>query len=123
MGPAPSFRTRALTVACTDLRRSERFYRDILGATDITPEPGMGCPWFRLGSLDITLVPNVAERTPAVFPTHAMPILWLEVDDLPKAAEWFAAQGVEVVDPKDGQYLMVADPDGLVIEVWETRPE
>ena len=123
MGPAPSFRTKGLTIASTDLRCSAWFYREELGATVAPTDDGIGCPWFRLGTLDITLMFNAAERTPAEFPKHAMPILWLEVADLPAAAEWFAAQGVEVVDPGDGHYLMVADPDGLVIEVWETRPE
>jgi hypothetical protein len=52
-----------------------------------------------------------------------MPILWLEVDDLAAAAKRFAQYGVEVVEPGDGQYLVVTDPDGLVIEVWQSQPE
>jgi len=82
-----------------------------------------GVRWFRLGSFDITLMPNAAERSPAIFPTHAMPILWLEVDDLAAAAKRFAEYGVEVVEPGDGQYMLVADPDGLLIEVWQSEPE
>jgi catechol 2,3-dioxygenase-like lactoylglutathione lyase family enzyme len=114
------FRVKALTIACTDHRRSERFYRDVLGATTFpTHDPGYGCPWLKLGTLAITLMPNATERSPAEFPTHAMPILWLEVDDLEAAARMFAEHQVEVITPSDDQFMQIADPDGLVIEVWQ----
>jgi Glyoxalase/Bleomycin resistance protein/Dioxygenase superfamily len=91
---ALTFRFKALTIACTDHRRSERFYRQALGFGSLpTDDPGYGCPWLRLGSLAITLMPNAAERSPAEFPTHAMPIPWLEVDDLGAAARRFAREG------------------------------
>lgn len=119
-----AFRFRALTIACTDHRRSEQFYRDVLGAETMpTDDPGYGCPWLRLGTLAITLMPNAEARSPAEFPMHAMPILWLEVDDLDAAAAHFARHGVEVIDPSDGQFMQIADPDGLVIEVWQSAPE
>lgn len=117
----PTFRTKALTIACTDLQQSERFYKTILGAEVMPTDGGIGCPWYRLGSLAVTLMRNAAERSPAEFPTHAMPILWLEVDDLAAASEWFARHEVPVIDPGDGQFMQVADPDGLVIEVWESE--
>ena len=113
----PVFRTKALTIACTNVKRSEQFYRSVLGAAVLPTDNGVGW-WSRLGSLAITLMPNATERSPAVFPAHAMPILWLEVDDLALAAERFARHNVEVIEPGDDQYMMVADPDGLVIEVW-----
>ena len=118
----PAFRVRALTIACTDVERSARFYETVLGAAVIATDAGT-CRWFRLGSLDITLMPNADERSPAQFPTHAMPILWLEVDDLAAAANRFASANVEVIEPGDGQFMMVADPDGLVIEVWQSESE
>jgi hypothetical protein len=71
----PTFRVRALTIACTDADRSEHFYREVLGATPLPTDNGLGW-WFRLGSLDINLLPNAAEPSPAEFPVHAMPILW-----------------------------------------------
>jgi hypothetical protein len=74
-----------------------------------------------LGSLLITLFFNAEKRSPAEFPTHAMPILWLEVADLAAASAHFARYDVPVVDPGDGQFMMVADPDGLVTEVWKTQ--
>jgi catechol 2,3-dioxygenase-like lactoylglutathione lyase family enzyme len=116
-----AFRFKALTIACTDKRRSEAFYRTVLGAVTL-PTDGY-CPWLQLGSLAITLMPNAAERSPAEFPTHAMPILWLEVDDLAEAAKRFARYNVAVVEPSDGQFMQIADPDGLVIEVWQSQPE
>ncbi len=115
-----TFRPKALTVACTDLDRSRRFYEEVLGASP-DPSDGYGCPWYRLGALYITLMPNAAERSPSSFPDHAMTILWLEVDDLGAAERLFARNQVEVVQPSDGLFMMIADPDGLMIEVWQTE--
>ncbi len=116
-----NFLGKAITITCTDRHRSERFYVGVLGAERL-PGDGFGCSWFRLGALTLSLMSNAAERSPAEFPTHAMQILWLEVADLAAAAEWFAQHGVEVLDPGDGQFMQVADPDGLVIEVWQSQP-
>lgn len=118
----PTFSVRALTIACTNAERSARFYQTVLGAVRLPTDNGIGW-WFRLGSLEVNLLPNAAEPSPAEFPTHAMPILWLEVDDLAAAAERFARHGVAVVSPSDSQCMQVADPDGLVIEVWQSEPE
>jgi hypothetical protein len=65
---------------------------------------------------------NASQRSPATFPEHAMPVLWLEVDDLEAAIQHFDRHKVEIVHPSDGQFLMIADPDGLVIEVWQAQP-
>lgn len=115
-----TFRPKTLTVACTDLDRSGRFYEDVLGASP-DPRDGHGCPWYRLGDWSITLMPNAAERSPSSFPNHAMMALWLEVDDLAAAERLFARDQVEVVQPSDGQFMMIADPDGLMIEVWQAE--
>lgn len=119
---SPAFSVRALTIACTDCARSEQLYKTVLGASVLPTDNGVGW-WFRLGSLDINLLPNAAERSPAEFPTHAMPILWLEVQDLAAASDHFSRNGVEIIDPGDGQFMQVADPDGLVIEVWQLELE
>jgi catechol 2,3-dioxygenase-like lactoylglutathione lyase family enzyme len=116
----PRFHVRALTIICTDPQKSAAFYRDVLGAAPLPTDNGIG-DWFRLGTLEITLLPNASEHSPATFPTHAMPVLWLEVENLKAAAEQFARQGVSVVDAGDGQFMMIADPDGLVIEVWQDQ--
>ena len=50
-----------------------------------------------------------------------MTVLWLEVDDLEAAARLFARDQVEVIQPSDGQFMMIADPDGLMIEAWQAE--
>jgi predicted enzyme related to lactoylglutathione lyase len=47
--------------------------------------------------------------------------LWLQVNDLEAAARRFAKAGVEIIQPSDGQFMMIADPDGLVMEVWQAE--
>jgi len=118
-----SVRFKALTILCTDLARSVRFYQNVLGAAPLRQDESGGGPWYTLGSLTITLVPNAAERSPADFPTHAMPMLWLEVDDLEMAHARCGAAGVEIVAEPDELFMMIADPDGLLIEVWQSDGE
>jgi hypothetical protein len=38
---------------------------------------------------------------------------------LAAAAHQFARHGVRVIFPSDGQFMQIADPDGMVIEVWQ----
>lgn len=118
------FTGRAVTIACTDQRRSERFYEGVLAAERI-PGDGYGCSWFRLGPLTLTLMPNATEPSRAVYPTHAMPILWLETPDLEAAHRHLVRHRVPVIEHDPGLFLTITDPDGLLIEVWqadETEP-
>jgi hypothetical protein len=48
-----------------------------------------------------------------------MTMLFLEVDDLEAAQEHFARRKVQVIQPSDGQMMIVVDPDGIPIEVWQ----
>jgi hypothetical protein len=41
-GRKPEFRVRALTVACTDVKRSVQFYEAVLGASMIPTDNGVG---------------------------------------------------------------------------------
>ena len=120
--PRLKVRIRAITIYCTEIERSVRFYEAVLGAVRKPTDNGVG-DWFRLGGLDLSLVQNAAEPSPAVFPTHAMPVLWLELEDLASATERFRQDQVTIVDEGDGQFLMIADPDGLPIEIWEREPQ
>jgi len=115
--PGPSFQVKAVTIVCSDDSRSDRFYREVLGAVVLPGE--ITCRWYRLGSFTITLMPNAEGRSPADFGQHPMTMLYLEVDDLEAARKQFARHKVEVVVPSDGQMMIVADPDGLPIEVWQ----
>jgi catechol 2,3-dioxygenase-like lactoylglutathione lyase family enzyme len=117
-----SFWIAAVTIACTDLARSVDFYEKLLGAVR-EPGDGYGCPWFKLGPVSISLLHNATAASPAKFPDHPMAMLWLETDDLAGAAQRFAKFGVEVLNPSDGQFMMVTDPDGIVIEVWQSEPD
>jgi catechol 2,3-dioxygenase-like lactoylglutathione lyase family enzyme len=113
-----TFRFKALTVACSDLARSRRFYRTVLGAAVVQTPDGIGCPWFRLGSFVFTLMPAAAAPSPAAYMTQAAYMLWLEVADLAAARARFARHQVRVVEDHE-ESLVIADPDGLLIEVWE----
>jgi catechol 2,3-dioxygenase-like lactoylglutathione lyase family enzyme len=113
------FRGKAITISCTDAERSAAFYRGVLGASPL-PGDGFGCQWYRLGELVFSIMPNAEAATPASFPRDAMAMLWLEVDDLSAAHRRLIDAGVRVVDaPEDRQCLTIADPDGLLIEVWK----
>ncbi len=117
-----SFRGKAVTIICTDLTRSERFYEEVLGA-ELLPGDNNGCPWYRLGTLTISLLPNASERCPVSFPTHAGTMLWLEVDDLGAACRHLVQNGVPVVEWHEGEFMIVTDPDGLLIEIWPSQHE
>jgi O-acetyl-ADP-ribose deacetylase (regulator of RNase III)/catechol 2,3-dioxygenase-like lactoylglutathione lyase family enzyme len=112
------FMLRAITIYCTSVERSARFYGEVLGAVRRPTDNGVG-DWFRLGKIELSLVQNAAEKSPADFPMHAMPVLWLEVDDLAAAARRFAEFEVDIVDEGDGEWMMIADPDRILIEVWQ----
>jgi catechol 2,3-dioxygenase-like lactoylglutathione lyase family enzyme len=113
------FRGKGITISCTDRDRSAAFYQKVLGAVPL-PGDGFGCGWYRLGELVFSIMPNAEASTPGLFPRDAMAMLWLEVDDLAAARRRLADAGVQIIDaPADGPYLLIADPDGLMIEVWE----
>jgi catechol 2,3-dioxygenase-like lactoylglutathione lyase family enzyme len=118
MKAKPSFRIGAVTISCTDLARSIDFYERLLGAVR-DPRDGYGCAWFKLGSVSISLMQNATAASPASLGDHPMAILWLETDNLTAAVARFEQHGVRILQPSDGNSIIVADPDGIVIEVWQ----
>jgi catechol 2,3-dioxygenase-like lactoylglutathione lyase family enzyme len=118
--PRPTFTSRAITVYCTDRERSRRFYEDVLGAERLPRDIG---DWLRIGQLVVTLCPNAERLSPVDFPTHAATAFWFDVPDLDAARAWFERHAVQVVDPGDENFVMIADPDGILIEVWEHADE
>jgi hypothetical protein len=101
--------------------RSERFYRDVLGAVPDVRD-GYGCRWLLLDGLPLSLVPNAAE--PASVSTQPAAFnLWVEVDDLAAAATEFAHQSVTILQLSDGAFMVIADPGDLVIEVWQRETD
>jgi catechol 2,3-dioxygenase-like lactoylglutathione lyase family enzyme len=117
-----AFRGKSITIACTDKAQSVRFYRELLGAEPLPEDEGYGCPWLRLGELTISLLPNATEPCPVRFPTHAGTMLWLETDDLGAAHRHLVENGVPVVEWHEGEFMIVTDPDGLLIEIWQAQP-
>lgn len=116
----PEFHGRAITILCTDLTLSTTFYKHVLGATAIPLDHGT-TGWYQLGSLRFSLVENAVERNVSAYPEHAQTMLWLDVADLSQAAGWFRSHDVPIIDKGDGWWMMIADPDGVLIEVWESR--
>ena len=115
----PSFAGKAVSVCCTDLRRSERFYVETLGAAPL-PTDGPGCRWYQLGALTLSLVPNAASRNPAEYGEHATSTLWLEVDDIQAAYRHLVDADCTILQsPDDDMLMLIADPDGLVLEIWQ----
>jgi hypothetical protein len=118
-GKAVAFRPKALLISCRDHRRSAKFYEGVLGAVRLPGEgsSGYGCPWFRLGTWELSLMPNATQSSAGLLPAHAATMLMLEVDDFEAAHRCCQQSGVEIVEPPNGLYMIIADPDGLQIEV------
>lgn len=115
------FQPKALVISCRDRHRSAQFYEGVLGAVRLPGDgsDGYGCPWFRLGVWELSLMPNATEDSAGLLPSHAATFLMLEVDDLEAAHRYCLKAGVTIVEPPNGPYMMIADPDGLQIEVWQ----
>src|SRR5579862_1663112 len=91
-----SFHVRAVTVVCTDIDKSVRFYQHVLGATLLpADEPtGAAVRWLRLGSLDINLCSNAEQPSRSSFGDDAMYSLWLETDNLEATERLFRENSV-----------------------------
>ncbi len=101
------FRGKAITIACTDRDRSAAFYQHVLGAVPLPSGDGYGCPWYSLGAIVFSLMPNAGGPSPASFPTDAMAMLLLEVDDLAAAHRHLADAGVRIVEAPGGRPVPV----------------
>lgn len=58
-----------------------------------------------------------------LLPAHAATLLMLEVDDLKAAHRYCVKAGVDIVELPNCLYMIIADPDGLQIEVWQADDE
>ena len=96
------------------------FYRDALGA-ELLPgaETMILCPWLMLGNLVITLLENTERKSDLDYSQQAMATLMLQVNDLNAAFERAVKHGARVIEPPDegGVTFLIADPDGIFIEV------
>ena len=104
------------SVVITDVERSRRFYRDVLGLREI-PKPrtfDFVVLWFDLGNMHVHLL--LKDKPDTISPRHFA----LRVADVAAARVWFAGRGVPVEEttPIPGaDRFFVYDPDGNRIEI------
>jgi glyoxylase I family protein len=118
-----------VSVSVTDLERARRFYREVLGLTEI-PRPAFDFPgaWFSLGDRELHLLVHTTPRslrgTTDVDPRDGH--LALRVSDYDAMLERLRTHGVEAVasrvNPTPWSQLYLADPDGNMIELNVERP-
>jgi catechol 2,3-dioxygenase-like lactoylglutathione lyase family enzyme len=105
-----------VSVIITDLERSRRFYRDLLGLKEIAKPRTFDFVvlWFDLGNQQLHLM--LKDRPDTLSPRHFA----LRVADAGAARAYFQAHGVPVQEttPIPGaDRFFVADPDGNRLEV------
>ncbi len=105
-----------VSVIITNVERSRRFYRDVLGLQEI-PKPrtfDFVVLWFDLGAMHVHLL--LKDKADAISGRHFA----LRVADVAAARTWFAEQGVEIQEttPIPGaDRFFIHDPDGNRIEI------
>jgi catechol 2,3-dioxygenase-like lactoylglutathione lyase family enzyme len=111
-----------VSVIITDVARSRRFYRDLLGLREI-PKPrtfDFVALWFDLGNMQIHLLQK--DKPDTISPRHFA----LRVADVPAARGYFRERGVETHETTlipGADRFFIHDPDGNRIEIiqWQ-RP-
>src|SRR4051794_34890430 len=105
-----------VSVIITDLERSRRFYRDVLGLKEIAKPKTFDfvVAWFELGNQQLHLL--LKEKPDAISPRHFA----LRVADAVTARAHFRAHSVPTEEttpiPKADRFFL-SDPDGNRIEV------
>ncbi|GIF74473.1 VOC family protein [Asanoa siamensis] len=112
-------------VSVSELERSVRFYRDVLGIPFLFDVPGQSMAFFQSG--DVRLYLGVPESE--AFASKVT--LYFTVDDLVAERERLAKEGVSFLDEPHlvhrddtGELWMTffRDPDGHNLALTETRP-
>jgi catechol 2,3-dioxygenase-like lactoylglutathione lyase family enzyme len=104
------------SVIITNVERSRRFYRDVLGLTEINKPRTFDfiVLWFQLGDTQVHLL--LQEKADSISPRHFA----LRVRDVAKARTYFREQGIAIEEttPIPGaDRFFIADPDGNRIEI------
>jgi catechol 2,3-dioxygenase-like lactoylglutathione lyase family enzyme len=129
-----SFPTEGVELRCvlvvSDYARALAFYREVLGATVIHELAPTLCE-LRFAGSQILLValsnkPAAPNPSPAIH-TGALFDLSIQVPDCLAAYHLLRARGAEFLTPpfegKEKILAFLLDPDGHLIELWETRGE
>ena len=104
------------SVIITDVERSRRFYRDVLGLREI-PKPrtfDFVVVWFDLGNQHLHLL--LKDRPDSISPRHFA----LRVRDAARARTYFQEKGIatqETTPIPGADRFFIADPDGNRIEI------
>ena len=115
----PGFQVTQLdhvSVIITDVARSRRFYRDLLGLQEI-PKPrtfDFVVLWFDLGNMHIHLL--LKDNPDTISARHFA----LRVADVAAARTWFAEHGVPIQETTripGADRFFIQDPDGNRIEI------
>ena len=104
------------SVIITDVERSRRFYRDVLGLKEINKPRTFDFVvlWFDLGNMHIHLL--LKEDPDTVSPRHFA----LRVADAAKARAYFREQGLAIQETTlipSADRFFIHDPDGNRIEI------
>ena len=105
-----------VSVVVTDIERSRRFYRDVLGLKEIAKPRTFDFVvlWFDLGNQQLHLL--LKDRPDTISPRHFA----LRVANAAVARSYFRSQGIstqETTPIPGADRFFVADPDGNRIEV------
>lgn len=112
------FATGELNVICTDVDKSLRFYRDVLGLKEVERE-GKAVR-LRSKTLFVLLLPEADRATRLqLYPSIPTFSLDLMVEDLQAAYVYLKESKVKIDLPVDFDegYFVIRDPDGLPLEV------
>ena len=111
-----------VSVLITDVERSRRFYRDVLGLKEIAKPRTFDFVvlWFDLGNQQLHLL--LKDRPDSISPRHFA----LRVKDVSAARAYFRERGIpaqETTPIPGADRFFIADPDGNRIEIiqWQ-RP-
>jgi catechol 2,3-dioxygenase-like lactoylglutathione lyase family enzyme len=105
-----------VSVIITDVERSRRFYRDVLGLKEIARPRTFDfvVVWFDLGNQHIHLL--LKDRSDTLSPRHFA----LRVADVAQARQYFRERGVgidETTPIPGADRFFIHDPDGNRIEI------
>jgi len=127
-------------VAVPDIEKAISFYRDVLGATDITepkalPPQGVTYAFVNLPSGQVELIEPYGENSPITKfldrnPKGGQHHICFEVDDINSASLLMAERGMRVLnEPRIGAhgtlvvFLHPGDAGGVLIELMEKPKE